>query len=68
MSEQTPKYLIFDKRPTLGTLEVPGESWDAYVVRKLTEEREYHARRSKQLQKITLDDSRTTYWSPEIQK
>lgn len=41
MSEQTPKYLIFDKRPTLGTLEVPGESWDAYVVRKLTEEREY---------------------------
>ena len=33
-----PKYLQYDKRPTLGK---PGESWDMYVVRKMREEREY---------------------------
>ena len=43
---KTPKHLVFDKRPTIGTLEVPGESWDAYIVRKMTEEREYNARRA----------------------
>ena len=40
-----PKYLIYDKLPTIGA---PGESWDMYVVRKMREEREYLESESKQ--------------------
>ncbi len=37
----TPKYLLYDKRPTIGTREVRGESWDMFIVRKLKEYHEY---------------------------
>lgn len=30
---------VFDKGPTIGTREIPGESWDMFVVRKYREER-----------------------------
>ena len=29
----------YDRGPTIGTIEVPGESWDMFIVRKLREER-----------------------------
>ena len=29
----------YDKGPTIGTIEVPGESWDMFIVRKLREDR-----------------------------
>ena len=39
-----PKHLRYDKRPTIGK---PGESWDMYIVRKIREEREHNARRTR---------------------
>jgi len=30
---------VYDKRPTIGTKDVPGESWDMYILRTLKEER-----------------------------
>jgi hypothetical protein len=40
MSDKT-KYLQSDRGPIIGTIEEPGESWDSYLVRKMTEEKEY---------------------------
>ena len=42
-----PKHLRYDKRPTIGTNGKRGESWDMFMVRKLKEEREYNARRTR---------------------
>lgn len=39
-------YNIMDKRPTIGTHEVAGESWDMFIVRKMREYNEYNNRRS----------------------
>jgi hypothetical protein len=44
--EVMPKYTIYDKRPTIGTREVRGESWDMFIVRKL---KEYHDETRKNL-------------------
>ena len=39
-----PKHLRFDKKPTIGNKDEQGESWDMYLIRKMKEESEYHAR------------------------
>ena len=41
-----PRYNIMDKRPTIGTRDVRGESWDMFIIRKLREYNEYHNSRS----------------------
>jgi hypothetical protein len=30
---------LYDRGPTIGTIDVPGESWDMFLVRKLREDR-----------------------------
>lgn len=42
-----PKYLRFDKKPTIGNKDEQGESWDMYLVRKMREESEHHAIRTR---------------------